>query len=112
MILLELFFIWTRDGCTGSQQAWQEVDESKAGGPEEGWQNFPACRFYLSCYEMLFFHLLLLRVCAALSKNSALAFGVFLLYVRRSRGMKVCLSPVLLFLLQKGEHVGPIATVV
>lgn len=36
---LELFFsshTRTRDGCTRSWQACQEVDESKAGGPEKG----------------------------------------------------------------------------
>lgn len=32
--------------------------------------------------------------------------------VYRSQGIKVCLSPGILFSLQKGEHVGPIAAVV
>lgn len=37
---LELFFTWTRDGCTGNQQAWQEVNKSKARGPEKGMNAF------------------------------------------------------------------------
>lgn len=108
---LELFFIWTRDGCTGSQQAWQEVNKSKAGGPEKGWQNFP---FYSFFYKMHFFHLLLLyvSVCGCIKKPLALSFAVFQLYVSGSQRMKVCLSPGLLFSLQKAQHVGPIATVV
>lgn len=39
--IVELLCVWTRDGCTGSQQAWQEVNKSKAGGPEKGRQDFP-----------------------------------------------------------------------
>lgn len=37
---LELFFTRTRDGCSRSQQAWQEIDQSKARGPEKGRTNF------------------------------------------------------------------------
>lgn len=64
---------------------------------------------------MLLSHHLLLCVCVCVllfQKRSALAFAVFQSCGCGSRGMKVCLSPGLLFSLQKGEHVGPIATVV
>lgn len=56
---LELFFfIWTRDGCTRSRQAWQEVDESKAGGSEKGRQAFLLSSFWLFLpWKIWFFYL-------------------------------------------------------
>ena len=62
---------WTRDGCTGSQQAWQEVDKSKAGGPEKGRKNLIFSFIFSFCVCVLLFQ----------KTKSALAFAVLQLYV-------------------------------
>lgn len=79
------------------------------------------CLFYLPCYQMLFFSSSP-AVCVCVyarcifffnKRRFALASAGFQLQMHvEAKGMKVCLSPGLLFSLLKGEHVGPIATVV